>query len=183
MKLTMDLIPRKVTLKIKPHLFGGTLYIKGVFETERGDHKNLEGFVTHELAMAILAYLQQEKPMKTNFFENTIISVKGVPDDSEKVFTKTEDHFEFSGIPDYATFYKSKHHLSIYLHIRDKTLTGWVSLKWVERVLGAMLENQFLVFKVKKDYVDRENFLNLAETFALPSLCKSYEPCKIASLE
>ena len=179
----MDLIPRKINLKIKPHLFGGTLYLKGVFETEKGDHKNLEGFVTHELAMAILAYLQQEKPMRTSVIENTIISVEKALESSENSFKKIEKYFEFSGIPDYATFYKSKTHISVYLHIREKTLTGWVSLTWIERVLGAMLENQFLVFKVKKDYCDRENFLNLAETFTVPELCTSSEPSKIAHLE
>ena len=89
-------------------MHGGTLYLKGVFETERGDHKNLAGFVTHDLAMAILTYLQQEKMMETTFLLNTLISVKGIPENTEKTFTKTEDHFEFSGIPDYATFYKSK---------------------------------------------------------------------------
>ena len=179
----MDLIPRKINLKIKPHLFGGTLYLKGVFETEKGDHKNLEGFVTHELAIAILAYLQQEKPMRTSVTENTIISVEKALEYSENSFKKIEKYFEFSGIPDYATFYKSKTHISVYLHIREKTLTGWVSLTWIERVLGAMLENQFLVFKVKKDYCDRENFLNLAETFTVPELCTSSEPSKIAHLE
>ena len=179
----MELIPKKVILKIKPHLFGGTLYLKGVFETEKGDHKNLEGFVTNELALVVLSHLQREIAMKTIFEEKNIISVKGEADFSEKEFTKTENHFRLSGIPDYATFYKSKTHLSTYLHIKDKTLTGWVSLKWVEKVLNAMLENHFLTFKVKKDYCDRENFLNLAETFTVPEICKSSVPSRIAYLE
>ena len=180
---TMDLIPRKINLKIKPHLFGGTLYLKGVFETEKGDHKNLEGFVTNEVALVVLSHLQREIAMKTIFEEKNIISVTGDTDFSEKEFIKTEDHFKLSGIPDYATFYKSKTHLSTYLHIKDKTLTGWVSLKWVEKILNAMLDNHFLIFKVKKDYCDRENFLNLVETFTVPEICKSSVPSKIAYLE
>ena len=179
----MDLIPRKINLKIKPHLFGGTLYLKGVFETEKGDHKNLEGFVTNEVALVILSHLQREITTKIIFDEKNIISVKGNADFSEKEFKKTENHLNFTGIPDYATFYKSKTHLSTYLHIKDKTLTGWVSLKWVEKILTAMLENHFLIFKVKKDYCDRENYLNLAETFTVPEICKSSVPSKIAYLE
>ena len=162
----MDLIPRKINLKIKPHLFGGTLYLKGVFETEKGDHKNLEGFVTNEVALVILSHLQREITTKIIFDEKNIISVKGNADFSEKEFKKTENHLNFTGIPDYATFYKSKTHLSTYLHIK-----------------AAMLEKHFLIFKVKKDYCDRENYLNLAETFTVPEICKSSVPSKIAYLE
>ena len=74
-KVSMNVIPRVVRFQMRSGFPFSTprLYLEGNFERENGEQKDWSGFVTYEVAAAILHHLKQKTAIKIARMEGSMV--------------------------------------------------------------------------------------------------------------
>ena len=153
------LLPKKVNIKTKPYGSGEELFMMIQAETLTDETLKFSTFVTKELCIIILQFLERGKFMKCLFDGDKLICVNNKLTKILKPVGQSQILSGLEGVPVGATFYATNSRNSLYAFIRvsDLTLTGKVSSEWAEFVVEGIVDRLKLIFIVEDDKKDREN--------------------------
>ena len=159
------LVPKRVSVKTKPNGGVDQLFITVQAENTLQFLTDFSAYVTRELCMIILEFLEQQKYMQCVFEDDKLICVKDRLNSSKKYHDLTKNSSPFPGIPIGATFYSTRSNINLFAYIKvgEKTLTGYVSTTWVYNVINALVDKLELIFQVEDDKKGRENFKSIVE--------------------
>ena len=166
------LVPKKISIKNKPYGRNDQLFISVEAENTLQIPISFKTFVTKELCMIILEFLKQQKVMRCIFENENLICVTNRCPESKTLIRQSENLAPFDGIPVGATFYSTHYQDTLYCYVKvcDLTLTGYVSMSWVEQVVRAIAEKEFLIFQIKEDKKGRPDFRNILQGRIPPAI-------------
>ena len=151
---------------------GEELFISVEAENMSEFYQHFSCFVTRELLVIILEFLERQQKMRCIFDGDNLISINNrlpkrvIPMDQSQIASG------FEGVPIGATLYctRFRENLFAYVRIGDWTLTGYTSLDWVDCVVEGILTKKKLIFHVEEDKKGRETFKTILDGKTPPGI-------------